>query len=73
MSALRRQLHVNVMPAVLPSGLRAFAGQVIPTFRRRGLFRAGYTGQTLREHNGLPRPASQFTATRRSGVPEPVA
>jgi FMN-dependent oxidoreductase (nitrilotriacetate monooxygenase family) len=63
----------NVMPAALPSGLQAFADHVIPIFRRRGLFRTGYTGQTLREHYGLPRPGSQFTATRRSGVPEPVA
>ena len=63
----------NVMPAALPSGLQAFADHVIPIFRRRGLFRTEYTGQTLREHYGLPRPASQFTATRRSGVPEPVA
>jgi N-acetyl-S-(2-succino)cysteine monooxygenase len=63
----------NVMPAALPSGLQAFADHVIPIFRRRGLFRTEYAGQTLREHYGLPRPASQFTATRRSGVPEPVA
>ncbi len=63
----------NVMPAALPSGLRAFADHVIPIFRRRGLFRTEYTGQTLREHYGLPRPGSQFTATRPRGVPEPVA
>ena len=63
----------NVMPAALPSGLQVFADHVVPIFRRRGLFRAKYTGQTLREHYGLPRPTSQFTATRRSGVPEPVA
>ncbi len=63
----------NVMPAALPSGLQAFADHVIPIFRRRGLFRTEYTGQTLREHYGLPRPASQFAATRHRGVPEPVA
>jgi FMN-dependent oxidoreductase (nitrilotriacetate monooxygenase family) len=62
----------NVMPAALPSGLQAFADHVIPIFRQRGLFRTEYTGQTLREHYGLPRPGSQFTANRR-GVPEPVA
>jgi FMN-dependent oxidoreductase (nitrilotriacetate monooxygenase family) len=63
----------NVMPAALPSGLRAFADHVIPIFRRRGLFRTEYTGQTLRDHYGLSRPASQFTATCPRGVPEPVA
>ena len=63
----------NVMPAALPAGLQAFADHVIPIFRRRGLFRTEYTGQTLREHYGLPRPDSQFAATRPRGVPEPVA
>jgi FMN-dependent oxidoreductase (nitrilotriacetate monooxygenase family) len=61
----------NVMPAALPSGLAAFAEHVIPIFRKRGLFRTEYTGQTLREHYGIPRPASQFSAAER--VPEPVA
>ena len=55
----------------LPSGLQVFADHVVPIFRRRGLFRTEYTGQTLREHYGLPRPGSLFTANRR-GVPEPV-
>ena len=50
----------NVMPAVLPSGLEAFVEHVIPILRRRGLFRTEYTGQTLREHYGLPRPSSQY-------------
>jgi alkanesulfonate monooxygenase SsuD/methylene tetrahydromethanopterin reductase-like flavin-dependent oxidoreductase (luciferase family) len=63
----------NVMPAALPSGLQAFADHVIPIFRRRGLFRTDYTGQTLRDHYGLPRPGGQFTAARRRGVPETVA
>jgi FMN-dependent oxidoreductase (nitrilotriacetate monooxygenase family) len=62
----------NVMPAALPSGLAAFAEHVIPIFRRRGLFRTEYTGQTLREHYGIPRPASQY-ATAAGRVPEPVA
>ena len=30
---------------------------VIPELRRRGLFRADYTGTTLRDHLGLARPA----------------
>ncbi len=62
----------NVMPAALPSGLQAFAQEVIPILRRRGLFRAGYTGRTLREHYGLPRPESQYAAARHQPVPETV-
>ncbi|GAA1339687.1 LLM class flavin-dependent oxidoreductase [Saccharothrix algeriensis] len=50
----------NIMPAVLPSGLELFASEVVPILRRRGLFRTGYTGSTLREHYGLPRPANRF-------------
>ncbi len=53
----------NIMPAVLPSGLEVFADQVVPILRERGLFRTEYTGSTLREHYGLPRPAD------RSGAP----
>jgi alkanesulfonate monooxygenase SsuD/methylene tetrahydromethanopterin reductase-like flavin-dependent oxidoreductase (luciferase family) len=50
----------NVMPAVLPSGLEDFVDLVVPILRARGLFRSEYGGSTLREHYGLPRPASQF-------------
>ena len=48
----------NIMPAVLPSGLEAFADKVIPILQERGLFRTDYTGTTLRDHYGLPRPAN---------------
>jgi FMN-dependent oxidoreductase (nitrilotriacetate monooxygenase family) len=61
----------NVMPAALPAGLAAFADHVIPILRRRGLFRTGYTGRTLREHYGIPRPDSLF-AGERPGVPQAV-
>jgi FMN-dependent oxidoreductase (nitrilotriacetate monooxygenase family) len=57
----------NVMPAVLPSGLDLFAEHVVPILRRRGLMRSEYEGTTLREHYGLGRPASQYTA--RAAVP----
>jgi FMN-dependent oxidoreductase (nitrilotriacetate monooxygenase family) len=50
----------NVMPPILPDGLELFVDQVVPILRRRGLFRDEYTGQTLREHYGLPRPQNQF-------------
>jgi len=50
----------NVMPAALPSGLAAFTEHVVPLLVKRGLFRDEYTGPTLRDHYGIPRPASQF-------------
>jgi hypothetical protein len=37
-----------------------FSAAVIPILQRRGLFRTEYVGKTLREHYGLPRPASVF-------------
>ncbi|WP_246485840.1 hypothetical protein [Kribbella qitaiheensis] len=43
----------NIMPAVLPSGLEAFADQVVPILQQRGLFRTEYTGTTLRDHYGV--------------------
>ncbi|ATD71049.1 MULTISPECIES: LLM class flavin-dependent oxidoreductase [Gordonia] len=46
----------NVMPPFLPGGFDVFAETVVPILRRRGLFREGYEGMTLREHLGLPRP-----------------
>ena len=50
----------NVMPPLLPAQLDVFTAEVIPLLQRRGLFRTEYTGTTLREHYGLPRPASIF-------------
>jgi len=58
----------NIMPPVLPSGLEAFVDQVVPILRERGLFRTEYTGHTLRDHLGLPRPENRNTAARRAGV-----
>ena len=53
----------NIMPAVLPSGLEVFVDQVVPILQERGLFRTEYTGTTLREHYGLPRPANRLFDT----------
>ncbi|MBF6213160.1 LLM class flavin-dependent oxidoreductase [Nocardia puris] len=50
----------NVMPPYYPGGLEVFAETVVPILRERGLFRTEYTGTTLRDHFGLPRPESQF-------------
>ena len=54
----------NIMPPYLPGGLDEFVQQVIPILQQRGLFRAEYEGQTLRENLGLSRPASQYSATK---------
>ncbi|MFF3111197.1 LLM class flavin-dependent oxidoreductase [Kitasatospora sp. NPDC057904] len=63
----------NIMPAVLPSGLEVFARRVVPILRERGLFRTEYTGTTLRDHYGLPRPAgrSGTAASRAAKIPAP--
>ena len=52
----------NVLVPHLPGGLEDVAHKVIPELQRRGLFRREYTGSTLREHLGLPRPANRFSA-----------
>ncbi|MEV4614484.1 LLM class flavin-dependent oxidoreductase [Kitasatospora sp. NPDC049258] len=49
----------NIMPPILPDGLTDFVEQVLPILRGRGLFREEYTGHTLREHYGLPRPVGR--------------
>ncbi|MGI0492483.1 LLM class flavin-dependent oxidoreductase [Alkalinema pantanalense CENA528] len=50
----------NIMPPYLPGGLEEFVDHVIPILQQRGLFRAEYEGQTLRENLGLERPTNQF-------------
>ncbi|MFI6368383.1 LLM class flavin-dependent oxidoreductase [Nocardia sp. NPDC050630] len=50
----------NIMPPYYPGGLEVFAEQVVPILQRRGLFRTEYTGTTLRDHFGLPRPQSRY-------------
>jgi FMN-dependent oxidoreductase (nitrilotriacetate monooxygenase family) len=56
----------NIMPAVLPSGIEAFATQVVPILQERGLFRREYEGTTLREHYGLPRPENRLHGALRA-------
>lgn len=55
----------NVMPPWLTGGFDTFVDEVIPILRKRGLFRDDYSGSTLREHYGLPRPASGYTLANR--------
>lgn len=53
----------NVLPPTFPSGLKDFVEFVVPELRRRGKFRSGYSGETLRENLGLKRPPNQFAQT----------
>jgi FMN-dependent oxidoreductase (nitrilotriacetate monooxygenase family) len=50
----------TVMPPYIPGALDDFCELVIPILRDRGLFRTEYTGNTLREHLGMPRPISRY-------------
>ncbi|WP_250888813.1 LLM class flavin-dependent oxidoreductase [Mesorhizobium sp. dw_380] len=43
----------NLLLPARPSALDDFMGLVLPELRRRGLFREGYRGTTLRSHLGL--------------------
>lgn len=47
----------NIMPPYLPAGFDEFVAGVLPELTRRGLFRTDFSGTTLRENLGLPRPA----------------
>jgi len=57
----------NLMPPLLPVQVDVFCTEVIPLLQRRGLFRTEYAGATLREHYGLPWPASVFDDPSRAG------
>jgi len=46
----------NLLPPWFPGGLSDFVDHVVPVLQKRGSFRVDYTGRTLREHLGLPRP-----------------
>jgi FMN-dependent oxidoreductase (nitrilotriacetate monooxygenase family) len=50
----------NVMFPTVPAGLDDFVNLVVPELQRRGIFRTAYTGATLRDHLGLPRPDNRF-------------
>ncbi len=43
-------------PTLFPNDLDDFVNLAVPELQRRGLFRTGYAGETLREHLGLRRP-----------------
>jgi hypothetical protein len=48
------------MRAKTPKGERRVMGWMFDNAGRRGLFRTEYSGTTLRDHFGLPRPPSRF-------------
>jgi N-acetyl-S-(2-succino)cysteine monooxygenase len=51
-----------VMPAYFPGAFDQFVDLVVPELQRRGLFRTEYSGCTLRDHLGLPRPVEKRAA-----------
>jgi alkanesulfonate monooxygenase len=53
-----------VAAPVVPTGMERFCRLVVPELQRRGLFRAEYTGHTLRDNLGLARPENRFFAVR---------
>ncbi len=55
-----------LVPHITPHGLDDFVDQVVPLLQERGVFRSEYEGTTLRDHLGLPMPASAPT-----GQPSP--
>lgn len=46
----------TLMFDVIEESLPLFVDEVVPLLQDRGLFRRKYTGTTLRDHLGLPRP-----------------
>ncbi len=50
----------NIMMPYLPMGLDDVCEKVVPELQRRGRFRTEYSGRTLRENLGVPRPKNKF-------------
>jgi FMN-dependent oxidoreductase (nitrilotriacetate monooxygenase family) len=46
----------NLMTLTMPDGYAAIADEVVPLLQKRGIYREGYEGKTLRENLGLARP-----------------
>ncbi|WP_407730009.1 LLM class flavin-dependent oxidoreductase [Pseudomonas helleri] len=61
----------NVLFTDSTDAIDTFVEHVIPLLQHRGLLRHGYSGSTLREHLGLPRPSNRFSASVHS-VTEPA-
>jgi alkanesulfonate monooxygenase SsuD/methylene tetrahydromethanopterin reductase-like flavin-dependent oxidoreductase (luciferase family) len=52
----------RLRPGALPHDLRQLTRGLVPELQRHLSFRTSYTGTTLRERLGLPRPASRYEA-----------
>lgn len=60
-----------LVPHITPGGLDPFVDRVVPLLQERGVFRADYTGTTLRDHLGLaplPVPRRSANADASTGV-----
>jgi FMN-dependent oxidoreductase (nitrilotriacetate monooxygenase family) len=58
-----------LVPHITPGGLDPFVDQVVPLLQERGVFRADYTGTTLRDHLGLaPLPVPRRSADRNAST-----
>ena len=51
--------HLKSRAALFPKQFDLFVDLVVPLLQERGLFRADYSGVTLRDHLGLDRPAGR--------------
>lgn len=54
-----------IIIANLPSELTAFVEKVVPILQKRGLFRAEYEGETLRENLGLKYVENRYTKAKK--------
>ncbi|QOV35538.1 LLM class flavin-dependent oxidoreductase [Streptomyces ferrugineus] len=54
----------HLLSASASDDLPTVVHDLVPQLRERGLFRADYTGRTLRDHLDLPRPASRYARRR---------
>jgi FMN-dependent oxidoreductase (nitrilotriacetate monooxygenase family) len=52
------------VPHLTPSGLDGLVDKVVPLLQEKGVFRADYTGPTLRDHLGLGAPTSRRSPDR---------
>jgi FMN-dependent oxidoreductase (nitrilotriacetate monooxygenase family) len=60
----------NICPSHLPGGLDDFATLVVPELQRRGLFRTGYEGTTLRQNLSLPAYVNRYQRASTSQAAE---
>ncbi|MFD7451855.1 LLM class flavin-dependent oxidoreductase [Kitasatospora sp. NPDC059827] len=62
----------HLVPAEPARDLAALAERTAPALRATGLLRAGHSGRTLRDHLGLPRPASRYAAAAAAAASAPT-